>query len=113
MYRTTVCITLTLAIALCISTRSPAATSEKSTTTTITLKVLSCESCAQRVREKLSSVRGVGEVKTDLKTKTATIVPKRDAKLSPRQLWEAVEEAGKKPLKLVGPSGTFTTKPVE
>ena len=111
MYRTSLCIALTFAIALCLSTTSSAAPAETTTKTTITLKVLSCEGCAKRVREKLSAVSGVGDVKTDLKTKSATVVPKRDAKLSPRQLWEAVEKAGKTPVKLHGPCGTFTSKP--
>ena len=45
------------------------------------------------------------------KSKTAIVVPKGDATLSPLQLWEAVEKAGKVPVKLEGPSGTFTSKP--
>lgn len=112
MYRTAMCFALTLVFAASSLNVSWAATNAKSTTkTTITLKVLSCEGCAKRVREKLTAVSGVSEVKTDLKTKSATISPKRDATPSPKQLWEAVEEAGKTPVKLVGPSGTFTSKP--
>lgn len=112
MYRTAMCFALTLAFAASSLNVSWAATDTKTPTkTTITLKVLSCEGCAKRVREKLSAVRGVGDVKTDLKTKSATVTPKLDEKLSPRQLWEAVEKSGKLPVKLHGPSGTFTSKP--
>ena len=111
MYRTSQCLALTFAFALCLSSASSAATPEKSMKTTITLKVLSCEGCAKRVREKLSSVRGVDAVTTDLKTKSAVVTPKGETKLSPRQLWEAVEKAGKTPVKLRGPSGSFTSKP--
>ena len=106
------CFALTLAFATNSMNVSWAASDAASITkTTITLKVLSCEGCAKRVREKLSSVSGVGDVKTDLKTKSAIIVPKRDATPSPKLLWEAIEKAGKTPVKLVGPSGTFTSKP--
>ncbi|EMI23089.1 Heavy metal transport/detoxification protein domain protein [Rhodopirellula europaea SH398] len=81
------------------------------TKTTITLKVLTCENCAKKVAAKLNEVPGVESVKTDVESKTAIVVPKGSATLSPLQLWEAIEKAGKEPVKLVGPSGTFTSKP--
>lgn len=111
MYRTSVCVALTIALAACVTSQVWAATGESTTKTTITLKVLDCESCAKKVATKLSEVRGVSDVKTDIKSKTAIVVPKGDATLSPLQLWEAVENAGKVPVKLEGPSGTFTSKP--
>jgi hypothetical protein len=40
-----------------------------------------------------------------------TIKPKARKTLSPKELWEAVERAGKKPGKLTGPNGTFEAKP--
>lgn len=73
--------------------------------------MLDCEGCAKRVRQNLEAVSGVSEVTTDLKAKTATITPKGDATPSPKSLWEAIEDAGKTPVKLLGPSGTFTSKP--
>ncbi|QDV81067.1 heavy-metal-associated domain-containing protein [Botrimarina mediterranea] len=112
MYRIAMCFALTLVFAASSLNVGFAATNATSTTkTTITLKVLSCEGCAKRVREKLTAVSGVSEVTTDLKAKSATISPQRDATPSSKALWEAVEEAGKTPVKLVGPSGTFTSKP--
>jgi len=114
MYRVAVIFVFTLACAASTMNMSWAVSdAATSTKTTITLKVLSCEGCAKRVREKLTAVSGVGDVKTDLRTKSATIVPKRGATPSPKLLWEAIEKAGKTPLKLVGPSGTFTSKPKE
>ena len=110
MYRTPLCIALTFALAVCLSSHSRAAAPSK--TTTITLEVLTCESCAKRVAAKLSEVPNVGGVKTDVKTKRAFVIPKRDTTLSPLRLWEAIEKAGKKPAKLEGPSGTFTSKPM-
>ncbi|QDV85356.1 heavy-metal-associated domain-containing protein [Stieleria magnilauensis] len=119
MFRTSLCLALTFALAVCMTAPSRAATTINTATstakTTITLKVLTCESCAKKVATKLTEVPGVGGVKTDVKTdvksKTAIVVPKGDAILSPLKLWEAIEKAGKEPVKLEGPSGTFTSKP--
>ncbi len=80
-------------------------------TTTITLKVLTCESCAKKVAQSLSQVSGVASVKTDVTSKSAVVTPKTGKSLSPAALWEAVERAGKQPVKLVGPNGSFTSKP--
>ena len=105
MYRVYLCVALMFAFSACLISQSRAAT--QTMKTTITLEVLSCEGCARNVAAKLLEIRGVSNVKTDLKT----VIPKAEASLSPRQLWEAVEKAGKKPIKLQGPSGTFTSKP--
>lgn len=59
----------------------------------------------------LEKVAGVSSVKADNKAGTAVVMPKRGADLSPHALWEAVEKVGKQPTKLVGPKGTFTSKP--
>ena len=112
MYRAAICFALTLAFAASSLNMSWAASGATSfVKTTLTLKVLDCEGCAKRVRENLEAVSGVSEVKTDLTTDSATITSTRDATPSPKLLWEAVERAGKTPVKLVGPSGTFTSKP--
>ena len=112
MYRLLTCVVL--ALAACSS--SPAWASDDAAgpvtnKTIITLQVLTCESCAKKVAAQLSEVRGVNSVQMDVKSKTATVVPSRNATLSPRQLWEAIEKAGKTPVKLAGPSGTFISKP--
>ena len=108
------CIALTLAFAASSTNMSSAASDDTSfAKTTLTLKVLDCEGCAKRVRQNLEAVSGVSEVKTDLTTKSATVTSKRIEMPSPKLLWEAVEKAGKTPVKLIGPSGTFTTKPKE
>ena len=112
MYRLLTCVAL--ALAACSS--SPAWASDDTigavtNKTTITLQVLTCESCAKKVAARLSEIRGVGTVQMDVKSKTAVVVPRDNATLSPLQLWEAIETAGKTPIKLAGPSGTFTSKP--
>ena len=111
MYRLLTCV----ALAVAVYSTSPAWASDTvgavTNKTTITLQVLTCEGCAKKVAAELSEVPGVGSVKTDVKSKTATVIPKGNVTLSPLQLWEAVEKAGKTPVKLTGPSGTFTSKP--
>lgn len=111
MYRISLCLAMSIAFVVAASSQMTAAPAASKSTTTITLKALDCESCAKKVAAKLSEVRGVGDVKADIKSKTAIVTPKGNANLSPLQLWEAIEKAGKEPVKLEGPSGTFTSKP--
>ncbi len=114
MYRTSLCLALTFTVALCMTAQSRVAAdavNASTTKTTITLKVLTCENCAKKVAAKLTEVSGVGDVRMDVKSKTATVTPKSSATPSPLQMWEAIEKAGKEPVKLEGPSGTFTSKP--
>jgi copper chaperone CopZ len=84
---------------------------EKSEVTTIEIPDLDCASCAKNLAESLKKVDGVADAKADPKKKVATVVPKPKKTASPRALWEAIEEGGKTPAKLTGPSGTFTEKP--
>jgi Cu+-exporting ATPase len=79
--------------------------------TMITVPDMVCQGCAKRVTTQLNQVAGVATVKSDPEAKIATVVPKAEAILSPRALWEAVQKAGKHPSRLEGPSGTFTAKP--
>ena len=112
MYRLLTCVALALAVYSTSSLWAADDTVSANTIkTTITLQVLTCEGCAKNVAAELSEVPGVGGVKPDVKSKPATVTPKVNAILSPLQLWEAVEKAGKTPVKLTGPSGTFTSKP--
>lgn len=79
-------------------------------TTKITVERL-CPGCAKKIAAKLQEVPGVGDVKADVPAKAITVAPKAQMVLSPRSLWEAVEKGGEKPIRLEGPSGTFTSKP--
>jgi copper chaperone CopZ len=79
--------------------------------TVIDIEDLDCEACAATVEESLKAIAGVAKVKLDVDDQTATVTPQEKTTLSAKALWEAVEEAGFKPTKLVGPSGTFTKKP--
>lgn len=93
-----------LAVGGMAQTTSPAVT-------VITIPDMHCNGCAKNVVARLSEVKGVAQVQTDMKTKTATVTPRPQTVLSPRALWEAVEVAGKEPTMLQGPSGKFTKKP--
>jgi Cu+-exporting ATPase len=79
--------------------------------TRITLASMHCEGCAKKVATRVQEVPGVAAVQTDVKAKRVTVVARGQTALSPRALWEAVEKAGEKPIKLEGPNGTFTKKP--
>jgi copper chaperone CopZ len=79
--------------------------------TRITVSDLDCAGCAKRVAKQLHTVPGVAKVETNVEARLMFVTPKPQSVLSPRALWEAVEKARKKPERLEGPSGTFTTKP--
>jgi Cu+-exporting ATPase len=80
--------------------------------TRITVPDLHCNGCIQSLAAKIQQkVPGVASIQGDMATKTVTVMPQAGKVLSPKQLWETVEKAGKKPTKLEGPSGTFTAKP--
>lgn len=78
---------------------------------TITVQGMHCAGCAAKVTRKLQAVAGVEKAQVDAAKGTAVVTVKADATPSPRALWEAVEKAGYKPARLVGPTGTFTVKP--
>lgn len=79
--------------------------------TMIQVDDMHCADCAKKISSKLYGVPGVIAVKTNVKVHTAWITPQQQRKPSPKAMWEAVEKAGFKPVKLQGPAGTFTAKP--
>lgn len=79
--------------------------------TTITIEGMHCVSCSKKLTKAFKAVADVGAVSVDAETGLATISPKADVVPSPKALWEAVEKAGYKPVKLTGPGGTFDEKP--
>ncbi|MBX9681445.1 MAG: heavy-metal-associated domain-containing protein [Gemmataceae bacterium] len=79
--------------------------------TTITVVEMHCAGCAKRIGNKLYAVAGVGAVHFDVANKNLIVTPQANRALSPRALWEAVEQAADRPVRLQGPSGVFTSKP--
>jgi len=70
-----------------------------------------CDACAKKIAGKLYLLKGVKEVRAELKSNTAYVVAQQNKNISPKAIWEAVEKAGFKVVKLNGPAGLFKTKP--
>ncbi len=79
--------------------------------TTIHVDNMHCDACAKKIAGKLYALPQVAEVRADVPKSIAYVVPHQTKTPSPRAMWEAVEQAGFKPVKLVGPAGSFTSKP--
>ena len=79
--------------------------------TRITVDKMHCKGCAQHMADLLYKVPGVARVETNIEAKMMFITARPEVVVSPRALWEAVEKAGYTPVKIVGPAGTFTSKP--
>lgn len=94
-----------------LSVASHAAWAEDSASTTISVEGMHCAGCASKVAKKLEAITGVAKAQVDAEKSVATVSAKPSANPSPKAMWEAVEKAGYKPTKLVGPAGTFTSKP--
>ncbi|MHB1033445.1 MAG: heavy-metal-associated domain-containing protein [Pirellulales bacterium] len=93
------------------ATHSFGAEQRPSIVTAVTIEGEMCGGCVKKIKAALADVPGIAEVTGDTKAKTITIVPAPAVDLSPRVLWEAIEKAGKNPVTLVGPHGTFKSKP--
>ena len=104
-------ILLAAALAVVMGPVLLAAEPAKTTTTTINVEKMCCQGCARKVAAKLYEIRGVKKVRADVKKKIVVVEPQRGVVLSPRAVWEAIEKANERPLRLVGPSGKFTKKP--
>ena len=79
--------------------------------TTLTVEGMHCGGCAKKIAAKLKAIPGVEDVQADVKTSQISVSTKANQRASARAMWEAVEKAGYKTVKLVGPSGSFTEKP--
>lgn len=81
--------------------------------TSIAIQGMQCATCAKRVTKKLTSVSNVKLATVDPEKGTALVSVVEGKDLSPKALWEAVENAGFKPTELKGPAGTFKSKPTK
>jgi copper chaperone len=102
------CTTIAAAVLLTFISNASAAEPAWSS---IEVKKMHCAGCAKKIAARLYAVRGVKEVRVDVDKKTLFVAPQQNAALSPRAMWEAVEKAKDVPIRLAGPSGTFTGKP--
>ena len=80
---------------------------------TIHVADMHCAGCCKKVSSKLYTIKNVIKVQTNLQKHLAIVVAKPGAKMSPRQLWEAIEQVKMKPTKLVMPNAkaVYTAKP--
>jgi Cu+-exporting ATPase len=104
-------LSLALCAVICFAFNAAQASDAKETI--ISVPDMHCGGCAKKLSTEMSKVAGVLKVETDLEAKTIKVTPKAQGNMSPKSLWEAVENAGKKPTKLEGPNGSFTTKPTK
>ena len=88
-----------------------AADAADATTTDIEVEGMHCPACAKKIVARLMTVPGVADVQTEVTEGVLLVTPKPQKAPSARAMWEAVEKAGYKPIKLAGPGGVFTTKP--
>lgn len=91
--------------------RAPDAEMPPERLTTIEVDDMHCAACAKKIARRLFTVPGVVRVRTYLKENKALITPQEEKEPDARAMWEAVEAAGFKVVKLEGPAGKFDTKP--
>lgn len=101
---------LIIAIAFALTTAGSVSAAEPAHTT-INVEKMCCKGCAQKIASQMYVVRGVKEVRINMEKRLVFVIPQPNTNVSPRAMWEAVVKGEDKPLRLAGPSGTFTKKP--
>ncbi len=96
-----------LAFAVCIS--GSLASAAESTATVMDVGEM-CGGCVKKITARLSQMPEVASMNCDIAKKTVTVTPK-SAGISARALWDAMDEIGKTPKKLVDATGTYTQQP--
>jgi len=99
-----------LAIAL-LASLTPAVGFSAEPLTRIDVTGMHCVMCAKKISTKMQAVPGVANAVADPKTGIVIVTAKPSNTVSPKSLWEGVELAGYKPVRLAGPAGTFDSKP--
>jgi copper chaperone CopZ len=97
-----------LALAICVNL--PAA-SPAVTYTTIYVQDMHCGECAKTIARKLYAIPGVVEVRADVAKNIAYVVPQKDKTVASKAVWEAVESAGFRVVRVDSPQGSYTAKP--
>ena len=87
----------------------PAAESPANTTIVTVSKL--CPTCGKKIVQKLEQLPQAAGASMNVEQQVIQVTAKAEQVLSPRIVWETVEEGGEQPIKLQGPNGTFTTKP--
>ncbi|MFN3159039.1 MAG: cation transporter [Rubinisphaera brasiliensis] len=71
-----------------------------------------CGGCANKVHKRFDDDKHVLRVECDIDENTITFYPVSKP-YTARYLWVELDQIGKTPTKLIGPDGTFTSKPKE
>lgn len=103
-----------LIVAVCSQFISPGnllAVERKGRAVAIYVDDMHCKNCAKKIARKLYTVPGVLAVHANVKQNLALITPQKGKDPSRRALWEAIESAKFKPVKMIGPDRTYKTKP--
>lgn len=99
-----------LSVIGCVALATWASAASPQMATSVTVKRL-CPTCSKKIVQKLKQMPQVSQVSVDVEHRMFVVQPTPETALSPRQIWETVERGGEQPVKLEGPSGTFTEKP--
>ena len=99
-----------LAVLLCL-TFAATASAATPTYTTMVVTDMHCSACAKKIASKLYALPQVKEVRADVKKNTAYVVPHPGRTVPPKAMWDAVEAAGFKMVRMQGPGGVYTSKP--
>ncbi|MBX3424811.1 MAG: heavy-metal-associated domain-containing protein [Pirellulales bacterium] len=75
--------------------------------TAIYVSNMHCKTCARKISSKLFAIKGVKQVRTNVKDNLAIVQTEPKKPLDPLAAWGAVQQAGFKPTKLIGPGGTY------
>lgn len=75
--------------------------------TAIYVTDMHCRSCARKIARKVFALKGVKDVRHDVKANLSIVVSQPKQPLDPLKAWAAVQSAGFKPTKLIGPAGTY------
>lgn len=103
---------MVLAILGLLATSTTVEAADQAKNTTIVVKGMHCQSCANKIIAALQKVPGVAAANADAKRGLAAAAPVAPQQLpSPRAQWEAIEKAGFTPIALYGPFGVFKQKP--
>src|SRR4051812_21962180 len=96
--------TSTLAIVVCTALH---AASPAITYTTIYVQDMHCGECAKTIARKLYAIPGVVEVRADVTKNIAYVVPQKDKTVASKAVWEAVESAGFRVVRVDSPQGSY------
>lgn len=110
IYRRRILVAASLLFLLLLPASVRADDKKKPTNTTVTVGEM-CMGCVKQITARFDKDKGVSKVTCDIGKRSVNIIPAKDVRLSAKKIWEIMVSIGKKPEKLVGPEGTFTSKP--